>query len=148
MSNQAAQNSLNAACNAALLIVVPTADTPACMVAPHVRHEKLPSLLAVETSTHRIWRRFADPETAYLGTNAGSAGFFYLFAATEQGIHDQGAGHLFLIEEALHQPLCHVSICCYTMSAGVVLHSSYVIDTHDNGSTVCNSQHLLCVQRQ
>ena len=29
----------------------------ACTVAPHVRHEQLPSLLAVETSTHSMWRR-------------------------------------------------------------------------------------------
>ena len=61
-------------------------------------------------------RRLVDQETAYFGTNAGSAGFFYLFAATEQGIHDQGAGHLFLIEEALHQPLCHVLMRCYAVS--------------------------------
>jgi len=60
----------------------------ACTVAPHVRREQLPSLLAIETSTHSLLHRLVEPETAYLGTNAGSAGLFYLFAATEQGIHD------------------------------------------------------------
>lgn len=80
---------LNAARNAALLIAVPAGDASACTVAPpHVRHEQLPALLTIETCTHSMLRRLVDQETAYLGTNAGSAGLFYLFAATEQSIHD------------------------------------------------------------
>lgn len=41
----------------------------------------------------------------YLGADAGAAGLLHLLAAAEEGVHDQGAGHLLLVEEALHQTL-------------------------------------------
>jgi len=80
---------LKAALRAALPRVVPTADTAWHALLHHILgHEQLRSLLVVRTSTHSLLRRLVDQETAYLGTNARSAGFFDLFAATEQGIHD------------------------------------------------------------
>lgn len=44
-------------------------------------------------------------EGKHLGPNAGSAGLLHLLAPAEEGVHDQSARHLLLIEEALHQTL-------------------------------------------
>ncbi len=46
--------------------------------------------------------------SCHLRSNAGTACLFNLLAAAEESVHDQGAGHLLLIEEALHQTLRHM----------------------------------------